>query len=505
MGIVIRQSIKYSILSAIGSLIGALSVLFIYPLDLSLYGYANGVNSLIVFSAPILGFSSNAILTKYFHSKSINAGQTLSISFVFTCIFSITLSLFIFFAQKPIFDILQKTGYNTIFLKENLLFILIGGITLAFISLLTNLSANFQRTVVPNLLLNLGVKLVFPLLILGAYFTLLPKTSVSWILIAYYGVALLFLFFYLFKIAQKRDFRFEKFKFKSIPKSLFTFTFISGFTGLANLLASKLDILALAGFGSLEDIGKYSIIFFIASFIEIPMAGISSISAPIIAKHLEEKEFTELNLLLKKVSNTLFLSGTFLFIILGSIFQNLGDISGHSELFSKGINVFLILGLAKLVDMVTSLNTHAISYSKLYHYNLYFVIISAVFNVFLTYYFTTKMGITGTALSILISITLFNFLKFILLKMSFDLNPFSSATFKILLILIILSCTNYWIQPNLNPILELILKGSLSVIIFLILLKIIKPIPEVDEKMFSKNGLLRNIFKKNYIRKNLGF
>jgi len=505
VGIVIRQSIKYSILSAFGSLIGALSVLFIYPLDLSLYGYANGINSLIVFSAPILGFSSNAILTKYFHSKSLNAGQTLSLSFVFTSLFSISLSLFVFFAQKPIFQILQKSGYNTLFLEENLLYILIGGIALAFISLLTNLSANFQRTVVPNLILNLGVKLVFPLLILGAYFALLSKTSVSWILIAYYVLALLFLFFYTYKIGQKRDFSFEKFKFKSIPKSLFTFTFISGFTGVANLLASKLDILALAGFGSLEDIGKYSIVFFIASFIEIPMAGISSISAPIIAKHLEEKEYAELNQLLKKVSNTLFLSGTFLFVVLGSIFQNLGDISGHSELFNKGINVFLILGLAKLVDMVTSLNTHAISYSKLYHYNLYFVIISAVFNVFLTYFFTTKYGITGTALSILISITLFNLLKFILLKISFDLNPFSKVTFKISLILIILSSLNYWMQTNLNPFIELILKGSLSVILFLILLKIIKPIPEVDEKIFSKNGLLRNIFKKNYIRKNLGF
>ena len=430
--------------------------------------------------------------------------QVLKISILFTLI-SAGLILFILFGLSAFAEnSLQSIGFETRFFKENVGSIVLGGFCLAFISLLTNLSATFQRTVIPNLILNLGIKFIFPLMILGVYFQWLPAYSLKHIISAYYIFALLALVYYVYRLNGFADFFREKISLFKLPKSVINFTLISGFTGLANLLVNKLDIIALAGLGTMEDIGKYSIIFFIASFIEIPMAGISSISAPIIAKHFEKHELSELNELLKKVSDTLFLSGVFLFTMILSVFQHLGELSGHVELFEKGITVFYILGIAKLIDMVTSLNNQAISYSKSYHYNLYFVIISAISNVFLSYFLTKHMGIVGTAWSILISIVLFNSLKFLLLRFKYDLNPFSYKTLKIALLFFIQWFVLQFIRVEIHPILSILVNGGIGLISFLILLKWINPLPEWNDKLFSKDGILRNLLNIPYIRKNLG-
>ncbi len=504
MGIVVRQSIKYAILSAFGSLVGALSVLFIYPLDLKHYGYANGLNSLIVFAGPVLGFSCNAIITKYHHSQVIKPAQTFKLASLLTLgIASLFICLMLLF-EKTFFQFLQTKGFDTSFFQNNLTTILIGGICLAFISLLTNLSANYQRTVVPNLILNLGIKFVFPFMILGVYFSYIQENQIPGIILTYYAIALIALIGYVKKLKAFENFQLAKIEWNQLPKGFLTFTCIFGFTGLANLLANKLDIISLAGLGTMDDIGKYSIIFFIASFIEIPMAGISSISAPIIAKHFEHQEMSELNTLLKKVSDTLFLAGTFLFTSILSVFNDLGNFSGHPEIFQEGIWVFYVLGIAKLIDMVTSLNTHAISYSKIYHFNLYFVIISAILNVFLSFYLTQSYGILGTSLSILCSVTLFNVLKYFLLKLQFGLNPFSTKTLKIILLLILQVLVIRLIHLEMQPIFSIISNGGLALISFLFLLKIINPDPDWNEKLYSKNGILRNILNIKYIRKNLG-
>ncbi len=504
MGIVVRQSIKYSILSAFGSLLGALSVLFIYPLNLNHYGFANGINSLIVFAGPVLGFSCNAIITKYHHSKQVSSTQVFKIASIFTLILSAIIIGLIFIFEESLFQFLQSKGFETSFFHQNLTTILSGGFCLALISLLTNLSANFQRTVVPNLILNLGIKFVFPFMILGTYFAVIQVKTIPYLINLYYVFALIALIGYVRKLKAFENFFQEKIQWKKLPKGLFSFTLISGFIGLANLLANKLDIISLAGLGTMADIGKYSIIFFIASFIEIPMAGISSISAPIIAKHFARDELQELNKLLKKVSDTLFLAGTFLFTIILSVFTNLGDLSGHTDLFQQGILVFYILGFAKLIDMVTSLNTHAISYSKIYHYNLYFVIISAIVNIFLSFYLTKTMGIIGTSLSILCSVSLFNLLKFIVLKVKFGLNPFSLKTLKILVILILQISIIHFLHFNIQTIYAIFINGMVALCSFLFLLKVINPDPEWNEKLYAKDGILRNLLNIKYIRKNLG-
>ena len=275
-------------------------------------------------------------------------------------------------------------------------------------------------------------------------------------------------------------------------KQVFNYSIIIGFTGLASVIATKIDIISIAGFKNLSEVGKYSLPFFIASLIEIPVGGIASISSPLIAGHLNRKEYAELNILLRKASNSLFLIGSLIFVILDAIFNDLTLLSKKPEVFEHGIEIFKIIGIAKLIDMVTSLNSQTINYSKYYSYNLYFVILTAIANLFFTIYFTKHYGIVGTSYAILMSIILFNTLKFIMLKTKLDLNPFSKSTFFILLILILQIGIVSLLKITFNPFINIGLKCTVVIVSFTFLVWIFKPSDDIDDLLFGEEGIFKN-------------
>lgn len=187
-----------------------------------------------------------------------------------------------------------------------------------------------------------------------------------------------------------------------------------------------------------------------------------------------------------------------------AIFTDLAKLSNKPEAFQNGLFIFAIIGLAKLFDMVTSLNTHAISYSKYYSFNLYFVILTAFINLFFTFHLTRKFGIIGTSLSILIALVVFNVCKLILLKVKMNLSPFSKSTLIIVGIFLFQMLLINFLHFNFTPIINIIVKESIIIISFLLFIKFLKPNDDIDALLFGQEGLLTGGFKISNIRKMIG-
>jgi len=505
LGIVKRQSIKYTILSVIGSFIGALSILYVYPLSLENYGLSQAIYSFSVFLIPFLGFNSSAIIINNYDPQSENPNKVLIYGFFFATVFS---SIFIFLYYtifRQYIYLLGLVGINPKVFENNDIFIFGIGICMLFIGVLSNHSNNLRRAVVPNLLNNVGLKLFLPLLILAVFHKVIDKSFISFGLLVFYFTVFVILIFYVKSLggfpSKWSDISLDFLKDRKINHYLF----IAGFTGIASIIATKIDIIAISGIKNLSDVGKYSLPFFMASLIEIPMGGIASISGPLIALHIKNNDFSALNILLKKASNSLFLAGVIIFVILYAIFPDLALLSNKPEAFQNGLIVFAVIGLAKLIDMVTSLNTHAISYSKYYSYNLYFVSLTALINLYFTFNLTRKYGIIGTSISILISLFVFNLCKIILLKIKMNLSPFSKSTWLIIGIFLFQMSLIYFLQFNFIPIINIVLKVTIIGLTFLVLLKFIKPNDDVDELLFGTEGLLNNGLNVAKLRKMIGF
>ena len=505
MGIVKRQSIKYTILSVIGSLIGALSILYVYPLSLENYGLSQAIYSFSVFLIPFLGFNSSAVVINNYDPQSENPNKVLIYGFCFASIFATLFIVLYYTIFRQYLYLLGLVGLNPKVFENNDIFILAIGICMLFIGVLNNHSNNLRRAVVPNLLNNVGLKLFLPILILGVFYNIIDKSFIPIGLLIFYFTILIILIFYVKSLggfpSKWSDISFDFLKDRKINHYLF----IAGFTGIASILATKIDIIAISGIKNLSDVGKYSLPYFMASLIEIPMGGIASISGPLIALHLKNNDFTELNILLKKASNSLFLAGVVIFVLLYAIFPDLALLSNKPEAFQNGLIIFAVIGIAKLIDMVTSLNTHAISYSKYYSYNLYFVTITALINLYFTFHLTRKYGIIGTSLSILISLFVFNLCKIILLKIKMNLSPFSKSTLLIIGIFLFQMALIHFLQFNFTPMINIVLKGTIIGFTFLILLKFIKPNDDIDDLLFGKEGILNNGLNIAKLKKMIGF
>jgi O-antigen/teichoic acid export membrane protein len=505
LGIVKRQSIKYTILSVIGSLIGALSILYIYPLSLEDYGFSQAIYSFSVFLIPFLGFNSSSIVINNYEPDNNNPNKVLILGFSLAILFSGTFIVIYYLFLRQNIYLLQLFGLNPKVFKNNDIIIFGIGVCMLLISVLNNHSNNLRRAVVPNLLNNIGLKLFLPVLILAVFYKVIDKSFIPFGLFIFYFFVFIILVFYVKSLGGFPT-RWSNISFDFLKdRKIIHYLFIAGFTGIASILATKIDIIAISGIKNLSDVGKYSLPYFMASLIEIPMGGIASISGPFIALHLKNNNFTELNILLQKASNSLFLAGVVIFVMLYAIFPDLALLSNKPEAFQNGLIIFAVIGIAKLIDMVTSLNTHAISYSKYYSYNLYFVSITALINLYFTFHLTRKYGIIGTSLSILISLFVFNLCKIILLKIKMNLNPFSKSTILIIGIFLFQMVLIHFLQFNFTPIANIILKGTIIGFTFLILLKFIKPNDDIDDLLFGKEGVLKNGLNIAKLKKMIGF
>ena len=87
--------------------------------------------------------------------------------------------------------------------------------------------------------------------------------------------------------------------------------------------------------------------------------------------------------------------------------------------------LMLLLGISKLIDLGTGLNSQILQLSKHWKIdlttNIFFVGISIVLNFFLT----RSYGILGTAVGTIISIFIYNVTRLIFIKLIYNLQPFS--------------------------------------------------------------------------------
>ena len=99
-----------------------------------------------------------------------------------------------------------------------------------------------------------------------------------------------------------------------------------------------------------------------------------------------------------------------------------------------GKYVFLYLAIAKLFDMVTSINSYILVYSKFYKFNLGFVIVLGILNVTLNIYLIPIFGMEGAAIASLTSLVMYNLMKIVFIFIKFKIHPFSKNTIKTLII-----------------------------------------------------------------------
>ncbi len=499
MGIIQRQGLKHTIVSYVGVVIGLFSTLFIYPQVTELYGlfsllYGSTVLCIAFF---LIGFNIHAV--KFFPDFQDEKNQhngflgfLLSGGIVGFLLFLIFLPVI----KYLLIDILFIEDENRALFENYFYYIVPLAFLFIFNTILLKYVSNFHRIVVPNILDQLLIKINLPLLTLlfiGGYLSVnlfVKGVVINYILVF---IGLLIYTKFLGELYFKTDFKFIT---KPLAKEIRSYSIFGLLNSLGSQVAFRIDTIMVAGMIDIASGGIYAITNVISDVISKPAKGIISISAPIISKSWKSNDMEEIKMIYKKSSIILLIIGWYTFLGIWGSVDDLFEIMPKSDEISQGKYVILFLGLAKIIDLGTSVNTEIIGYSSKFRFNFYLLLVLAVLNIILNLFFIPKYGITGSAIATFCSITIYNLAKLIFIKYQFKFHPFSFATFKILLIVAITWLFIYFVPFNFNPFINILLRSILMSILFWGMTLFFNISSDVNNMIKNGLNLATSFFKK---------
>ena len=192
--------------------------------------------------------------------------------------------------------------------------------------------------------------------------------------------------------------------------------------GLASLLIGNIDIIMISAMMELSNTAVYAIAFYIGSVIAIPQRSIGKIATPVLAGLIKNKKFNQVETLYQRTALNQLIAGGLVFIGVWANLHNIIDLLPDEY---AGIYwIVVVIGLAKLINMATGVNGNIIMNSRLYRYDLYTNILLLILTIVTNLLLIPVYGILGAAIATALSIFIYNFIKFIIVWVKFDMQPF---------------------------------------------------------------------------------
>ena len=436
MGVIIRQSIKSSIVSYAGVLIGFFNVVFLTTHFFS--PKQVGISRVLIENALL--FTSLAqlggpfIAVKYF-SRFKNHERKHHGLLYFLLMYSsigVIIFIFIYIFSKQLF--VHFYAANSPELIEFYYYIL----PLVFFSIYLNIFEAYcqvnERIVVPTIVREIFLKLSNSVLILLFAINVITFNSYLLFLIATSGIASVILLIYLKKLGKlflKKDFSLLK---KSFVREMTVYGLFIVLGGLGYILATKIDVLMLPAMINLQSTGIYVIAIYIATIIEIPKRSISQIATPILAQALHENNIDKVDELYKKTSINQLIIGCVFFLAIWCNIDSIFTIMPNSAIYSQGKYVVFFILLARLIDMASGVNFEIILNSKYFRFGLTSIVILSLLTIGTNLIFIPVFGINGAAFAASLSILIYTIIKLIYVWIKFRLQPYSQKTGIVLII-----------------------------------------------------------------------
>ena len=490
MGIVIKQSIKNTIITFIGFGIGAINVMYMYPVFLGkeYLGLTNYILSAANILYPILSFGIQNTLIKFFNENN-KTEEDLSRYFTYMLLLPLFVIIpffclfFYFYENIALYESTKNAIVFNFVWEIPLIALFIGYFEIFYAWLRAHMKSVFGSFVK-----EVFVRVLVTISLFAVYFNYITLTEFVHSLVLIYGISLLVIIYYANKTKR---IQLNK-KLPKKTKEIFVFTiFIILSASVANMLLD-IDKYMINQFLKIENIAFYSLAVYLAMVISVPQRAMHQITYPITAKLMSENKWLELDELYKKSSVTLQVIGGLIYIgilvNIKQIYELLPD-----EGYDNGLFVVFTIGLSKYFDVVLGNNNSIIFNSKYYKMVLILGVLLVFVVVGLNLIFIPKYGINGAALATLIAIGLYSLAKLLFVVLKMKLFPFTKNTIVALVLAIVSFGVFYYWDFSFHPFINIVLKSILVTIFYLGLSYYFKVSSDIN---FVMNSVFKRILKK---------
>lgn len=478
MGIVIKQSFKNTFSTYIGFGIGAINTLFLYTnfLTDAYYGLVAFILSAANIMLPFMAFGvQNALIKFYSTFKTKNSlNSFLTLMLLLPLVFIIPTGIIGLLGYDLIASFLSQ---KNALVQDYVWHIYLTAIAMAYFEIFFAWSKVQMKTVFGNIMREVYHRVCIMLLLCAVYMNWIGVTTFINCVVGVYISRMLIMKFYAYTL------RFPILKFTKITNSssILKYSFLIIIAGSIAMIILDLDKFMIGQYLEIENVAYYSVAIFIATVISVPQRSMHQIMMPLSAKFLNDNNLKELQSLYKKSSLNLLITSGLIFLLIILNINMLYEIL--PEKFTGGLFIVFVIGLAKLFDNALG-NNNAILFNSDYYrivliLGVLLVIFAIIFNVFLI----PVYGINGAALATFCSIVIYNTMKLVFVKLKLGMHPFSIYTFKVLLLIIVLGLSFYYIDFWFHPIVNIAIKSFIVSLIYVALVYKLNLSEDINEQL----------------------
>lgn len=459
-----RQGIANTIISYLGIGLGFLNMAVLFPNILSteqigLYAVLGAATNIAVNFARLGG---NYVVIRYFPFYRDNRQALASFTgFLFThSMLGFALFLLFYLIGKPFLEAYynQQSPMFADYSQMIIPFVLF----MILFEFFYHYSRSIYKTIVPTFIRDVLWRLMILSAIVAFHFQLIAFHVFVWIYVCSYALPTLLLVVYLMSQGDI-NFRFNLREVTNKREILVYGGFMLVGT-MSTVLISDIDKMMLAGMLSLDATGIYGVTAFFGSVILTPARSIIAIAAPVIAEHLKTGAIDKVDSIYKKSSLNQLIIGALLYVGIVVNLDNVFEMLPPE--FEQGKYVIILLGLSRLFDMGMGVNGEILVNSPYFKFDLIFNLVLVVLAVVTNALFIPIYGISGAALATLLSISLFNVMRYLLIWYKYRIQPFSIQTLYVVLTAGLMVGVNYLIPVMDMWVIDLVVRSTIITAIY---------------------------------------
>jgi O-antigen/teichoic acid export membrane protein len=465
VGLIARQSIFNAAYTYVGIALGAVLTLFLFPniLQPEQYGLTRVLISASMIGAQFAHLGMRNTVIRFFPFFKNPEQKHSGLLF-----WALTIPLLGFFLFSILFWLFRE-HFISIYIDRSpvlvdfILYILPVTFFILYFDILNNYLRSLRDSTTGSLVSEVVLRVLIILILLIHFLGWITFDGFVLLFAAAYGIQPVWLAVTLLRSGElhlRPDFSFMR---MTLAKGMTSYGLFTLLGGLTTVVVWNVDIMMLGSMSGLEQTAIYAIAFYIGTVITVPQRAIDKITTPLIADYIRHRKWAEVESIYKKTSLNQFIAGI---LILAGIWVNVDFLLGlMPDVYSEGKWVVLFIGLGKLFDMSTGTNGGIIITSKYYRYDLLFNLLLVIFTISLNLILIPLYGINGAAIATMLSIFMYNLIKFAFVWIKFSMQPFSPAFITVAIFAVV----SIWIVnqiPEITPVTDLIFRSVALLVLF---------------------------------------
>jgi O-antigen/teichoic acid export membrane protein len=238
------------------------------------------------------------------------------------------------------------------------------------------------------------------------------------------------------------------------------------FGGLVFMIAQFIDTLVIMSLIGMTGVGIFGLASVVAGLVQAPQRGAVAASIPVLSQAWKDKDHEKIDIIYQRSGINLLIASLGIFLIVWLSYAEAVTTFHLNPMYLNSQWIFFFLGLARIVDLGTGVNSQIISTSTFWKFEFISGVILLSLAIPLNYLLVKKFGLIGAGYSNVIAFTVYNVIRIIFLKRKFNMHPFSVKTVYAILVAFVCYAICYYTFLKVHGFLGIIVKSIVFITLY---------------------------------------